>query len=278
MDSLYRTPSGEKAIQDFYSRILAKWTWPHQERYINTRFGRTFIIESGPASAPVLILQHDAGSNSLSWSGDIPLFARHFRVIALDIPGDPGRSAPNRLSWQDNSYAEWLDEALTSLSLTRVSLLGLSQEGRNALKYATYRHQKVEKLVLLSPAGVTRDRSSFLIKAIWFSLLGMRGRRSLIKMTFGKIPADPEAVAFMELIFTHYRSRFDSLQLFKATDLKKLIMPVLLVGGKLDAIRDVTAIELRLNQHLPQLKSRIYPDRGHVLVNIAGDILPFLAH
>jgi pimeloyl-ACP methyl ester carboxylesterase len=53
-------------------------------------------------------------------------------------------------------------------------------------------------------------------------------------------------------------------------------MPVLLLGGEQDAIRDCRAIAARLQRLLPQLRAEILPQMGHVLVGLASLIAPFL--
>ena len=208
--------------------------------------------------------------------GDIPALAKSNRVYAIDIPGDPGRSAPSRPNWNGNGYVEWLEDILTGLKIEKTALIGLSQGGWNALKFASRHPEKVSKLVLLSPAGVVNDRPSFLFKAILYSLAGKKGVLALSRLTFGKMEMSEEAIKFMNVILTHFKSRFERLRLFSDMELSRLSMPVLLIGGRLDAIRDVDKINHRLVKSIPRLKSCIYPDQGHVLINQADAILPFL--
>jgi len=56
----------------------------------------------------------------------------------------------------------------------------------------------------------------------------------------------------------------------------RITMPILLMGGAQDPLRNVEKISARLSQLQPQLVTRILPNRGHVLVNIAEQIIPFL--
>jgi hypothetical protein len=50
----------------------------------------------------------------------------------------------------------------------------------------------------------------------------------------------------------------------------------LLLGGAQDPIRNVPGIAARMSPLVPQLKVRIFPERGHVLVNMAGEVTAFL--
>ena len=131
--SIYRTPEGESEILSFYDEVLSHWPVPVQTRTIDTRHGHTFVISSGEASAPPLVLLHGAASNATSWVGQIARYAQEFRVYAVDIPGEPGRSTQNRPSWHGPGYAEWLEDVQLSGSNVGDAYLHLADEIDDAL-------------------------------------------------------------------------------------------------------------------------------------------------
>jgi pimeloyl-ACP methyl ester carboxylesterase len=261
---------------EYYGRILGLWPEPRKTSFIPTRHGDTFIIASGKETLPPLFLLHGSCSNAVSWIGEVGGYSQHFRTYAVDIPGEPGRSAPNRPSWNSPAYAEWMEDLLDSLKISRTSLSGLSQGGWTALKFATVHPERVEKLVLLTPAGVTPDRTSFLFRAILLSMLGQPGARALNRYTLGKDEIGQEGEQYMEAIMTHFRPRIGSLAKFTDEELSRLTMPVLLLGGAQDRIRNVAGIAARMSPLVPHLKVRIFPDRGHVLVNTSEVVSGFL--
>ena len=59
-------------------------------------------------------------------------------------------------------------------------------------------------------------------------------------------------------------------------ELSNLTMPVLLLGGSEDIIRSPYKIEKRLKKLLSNVKSKIFDNRGHVLVDVSNIILPFI--
>ena len=109
---LYKSPAGEADVMALYDRVLSSWPVPHDDSRLTTRFGETFIIASGSRESPPLILLHGACSNAVSWIGEVGKYSQYFRTYAVDIPGDPGRSAPNRPSWNSVEYAEWLADGI----------------------------------------------------------------------------------------------------------------------------------------------------------------------
>jgi pimeloyl-ACP methyl ester carboxylesterase len=273
---LYKSFAGEAEVMAWYDKVLSHWPVPHDDSRLDTRFGETFIIASGSRELPPLILLHGACSNAVSWIGEVVTYSRYFRTYSVDIPGDPGRSASNRLSWNSSAYAEWLADVFDGLNIRQSSLLGLSQGGWNALLFAALYPERVRKLVLLSPAGVTSDRASFLARAILYSLLGKRGASALNHYILESNTIDPAAIAYMNVIMTHFKPRIEPLKIFSDSDLERLTMPVLLLGGAHDKIRDVSQISARMKKVLPHLTTHIFPDKGHVLVNTAQEIIPFL--
>lgn len=275
-ESIYKSPAGEKEIMALYEAVLVHWPIPSQTFTLPTRHGNTFIIAGGETTAPPLILLHGSASNAVSWAGDVSVYASRFRVYAVDIPGDPGKSAPNRLPWDGPGYAEWLADVLDGLNIQATALLGLSHGGWTTLKFAVHYPERVNKMVLLTPGGIMPTRPSFILRAVFFSLLGRWGAQKLNRFVFGRQPIHPDALKFMDAIMTHFRARIDKEYLFSDAELARLNMPILVLGGTEDVIRPVDQIIARLRKFAPQLQAEMIPEMGHVLVGTTERIIPFL--
>jgi pimeloyl-ACP methyl ester carboxylesterase len=274
---IYKTAEGQGVVMALYDRVLARWPVAFEALNIDTRHGRTSAIASGEASAPPLVLLHGSCSNAVSWIGDVEAYSRHFRVYAVDLPGEPGRSSPNRPPWAGPAFAEWLEDLLDGLACPKASLLGISQGGWTALRFATHRPERVGRLVLLAPGGVTPARMSFLLRAIPLSMLGRRGAEALNRITFGDQPIAEEAVVFMNAIMTHLKPRIGAQVIFTDAELRRLTMPVLLIAGARDALFASEKTAARLEKLLPQFTVHMLPEAGHVLHGLAAEIMPFLA-
>jgi pimeloyl-ACP methyl ester carboxylesterase len=124
------------AILSSYNQLLAKCSVPYEELIIDTRYGKTYIIASGEKSLPPLILLHGSGSNSSMWIGDIAKYSKHYRVYAVDIPGDPGKSEEKQYSLKSPAYSEWMDDILRSLQLQKASFIGISLGAWMAINFA----------------------------------------------------------------------------------------------------------------------------------------------
>lgn len=276
IETIYRSPAGERAVMAAYDAALAAYWPPHETLTVPTRYGETFVVAARDAAAPPLVMLHGAGSNSAVWAGDAAVYAADFRVLAVDLIGEPGKSAPSRPPWDGPAFAEWLADALDGLGLERAILLGLSQGGWTALKFAVTRPERVERLVLLAPGGIRPDRSSFLLKAVGLSLLGRRGRDRLQRSVIGDAPMPREVEAYMTLIMDEFKPRIGKLPIFTDEELRRLAMPVLMIGGDRDVIRDEVAIAGRLEALLPDVQTVIIAGAGHAIVDVTKYVRPFL--
>jgi pimeloyl-ACP methyl ester carboxylesterase len=105
------------------------------------------------AGAP-LVLLHGIGLDRRSWDPVVPALARHFDVIAVDLPGfgdsPSGQAGPSQAS--PRALAEAVAGLLTELGVTTPHLAGNSLGGWVALELAALR--PVASLTLLSPAGL----------------------------------------------------------------------------------------------------------------------------
>ena len=81
---------------------------------------------------------------------------------------------------------------------------------------------------------------------------------------------------YMNLIFTHFRSRMDPLPLLTDAELRDLTMPVLLLTGARDAVFDSEKTVARFEQLVDEAQVRLLPTAGHALVNLAPIVLRFL--
>jgi pimeloyl-ACP methyl ester carboxylesterase len=273
---IYKSAAGRQAIMARYEEALGNWALPYETKRIATRHGETFVIASGDPAAPPLLLLHGAGTNSAIWAGDVGEYGRFYHTYAADLPGEPGKSSPNRPPWEGPAFAEWVEDLLDGLGIETAAIVGISQGGWTALKFAAAHPERTTKLVLICPGGVVPDRVSFILRAIPLSLLGKWGTRPMTRLLFGDRTPPEGVIEIMTLINRHFKPRLGVLPLFSDDELARLTMPVFLLGGDKDAMRDTVKIAARLERVVPHLKVEIAPGGGHALLDTAVPILDFL--
>jgi pimeloyl-ACP methyl ester carboxylesterase len=282
MSSLYRTPAGAQLIALRYREFLRFWPQPNQQFHVPTRFGETFVVSCGADNAPPLLLLHGAGANSAMWIGDAAAWSARFKVYAIDAIGEPGFSAEARPPLNSDAYALWLDDVLQALHMDRFSVIGLSLGGWLALSYATRRPARVDRLVLIVPAGIGRQRWSFLVKILPLLLLGDWGRKKAMQIVVGGAPVastdgHQAYMEFMAMVQRHFRSRKERMPIFSDSALRQLTMPVLAILGGKDVILDSHETKARLARTVPHAVIRYLPDLGHGVFGERAAILDFLA-
>ncbi|MEV5410249.1 alpha/beta fold hydrolase [Thermopolyspora sp. NPDC052614] len=280
MSAIYASPEGEQAIKRHYRDLLDRWPVPSEHLRVPTSQGETFVVTCGPADAPPVVLLHGSGTNSAMWLGDIPDWAPHLRLYAVDIVGEPGLSAPSRPALNSQESSRWLGDVLEGLSLDHTAFVGASLGGWTALDFATRHPERVERLALLCPGGIGRQKIGVLLASVLLLPLGNRGRNAAMRMALGpNIPATPKAKDFtdyIQLIHRNFRPRHEQLPVFGDDALARLTMPVMATLGAHDRMLDSHATRRRLEQAVPHARIDFLPDAGHLIAGRSLPILDFL--
>ncbi|HSS24649.1 MAG TPA: alpha/beta hydrolase [Mycobacterium sp.] len=107
-------------------------------------------------SGPAILLIHGIGDNSTTWEGIHAKLAQRFTVIAPDLLGH-GKSDKPRADYSVAAYANGMRDLLSVLDIERVTIVGHSLGGGVAMQFAYQFPQLVERLILVSAGGVTKD-------------------------------------------------------------------------------------------------------------------------
>jgi pimeloyl-ACP methyl ester carboxylesterase len=280
MSAIYSSDTGARAVRERYLQFLDRWPVQAERLTLPTREGETFVMASGPKDAPALLLFHGSGANATMWMRDVAQWSKHFRVFAVDMIGEPGLSAPSRPPLASDAYALWLDDVMQGLGLERASIVGVSLGGWLALDYATRRPERVERLVLLCPGGVGRQKKAWML-FLPLMFLGAWGRRKMRERILGRAPSDSSPAMqqmgeFISLIFASFRPRRDRLPTFSDAALQRLAMKLLVILGGRDVLLDTRETRRRFARNVKTADIRVIPDAGHLIRDQTQPILEFL--
>lgn len=115
--SVFKTEAGRDKIRAYYNAVLSNF--PFHQRYVDTAFGKTFMLMAGQEPSPPIILLHGSCSNSAFWFPEILGLSQSFRVYAVDILGEAGNSAEYRPDIGTDAFALWLREVFGALGLEK---------------------------------------------------------------------------------------------------------------------------------------------------------------
>lgn len=280
MGSVFKTPEGEREVLTFYEGLLRHWPVAGRQHRLTTRFGETFVMDSGALDLPALVLLHGTAANAASWIADVELLSAHFRVLCVDIIGDAGLSTQVRPSFATDAHAQWLNDVLDGLQLRSAAFMGTSLGGYLALDYATRCPDRVTHLIVLNPGGVGRHRN-ILLWALPLLMLGPWGRRKMLERIGGPAPAvmPPEGRAILDLsglIFRHFKPRTEALPQVDDEALRRLTMPVLAILGGKDVFVDNQGTKERLEASVSDLTIDYWPKGYHFIPAQGARIVDFI--
>lgn len=139
--------------------------------------GTRLYYENEETGAPLLFV-HGLGSSTRDWHEQVGPFAKHYRVLRIDLRGH-GRSDRPEGPYHMATFAREVAVALQRLDAAPAHVVGLSMGGMVALQLAADAPQLVRSLVVVNSAADMRLRTW---RDVWFYLsrrtavqgLGMR--------------------------------------------------------------------------------------------------------
>jgi pimeloyl-ACP methyl ester carboxylesterase len=111
--------------------------------------------EFGNNNSQTVVLLHGIGAAIECWETLIPILSIYFHTYALDFLGF-GKSSKPIIRYSPDIYTSLVNKFIQHHDIEHFSLIGHSMGGGIALNYTVNHPQRVEKLVLLSSAGLGR--------------------------------------------------------------------------------------------------------------------------
>jgi pimeloyl-ACP methyl ester carboxylesterase len=119
----------------------------------------TRYAEAGPADAPAVLMLHGTGGHWETFASNLGPMSKQFRCIAIDMVGN-GFSGKPDIDYEIPVYVDHAFATLDVLGIERASVIGTSLGSWVAARSALTDPDRVEKLVLMSPAGLVATESN----------------------------------------------------------------------------------------------------------------------
>ena len=142
---LYTPDKQEAALRAIYARPPSI--------FVDVLGVRLHLRDTGPRTAPAVILLHGFGSSLQTWDEWARDLERDHRVLRYDLPGFGLTGADPSGDYTDARGIAVLVALMDRLGLARASIVGNSMGGRIAWTFAALHPERTEKLVLISPDG-----------------------------------------------------------------------------------------------------------------------------
>jgi pimeloyl-ACP methyl ester carboxylesterase len=232
------------------SQDLDEWGSRHAPgKFIDLEGHITHYLEKGTGEPVILI--HGFFYNSCMWEKNIDVLAEYFRVFAIDLWGF-GYSTREPLDYGYPLYEKQLCAFMDALGIEKATLIGQSMGGGTCLQLAANRRDRVEKLVLVSPAGLPNPYpfiASFpTLPGVGEFLLQMPGnlsrrialwnfffdRNLITDSDFEKVTLPHKIKGSNEVMLRILRARFFDTLITEIKSLGDADIPTLIVWGRED--------------------------------------------
>jgi pimeloyl-ACP methyl ester carboxylesterase len=263
--------------------------WREHQRWVQTSEGPVNAIDLGTPDDPTpFVWVHGLSGSWQNWLENLPHFARHHRCIAFDLPGFGASPMPRSREITIKGYGRLVAELLDRMGVPGAAVVvGNSMGGFISAELAIAEPERVERLVLVSAAGLTVEHQRFepglaalrRTEAVlaWYG--GQIAKRSdwltsrprLRKLALGFVLAHPDRLP-APLLAEQVRgtgkpgfvAALDALTNYPIRDrLPDIACPTLIVWGTRDRlvpVRDAWEFE-RL---IPDSRAVVWRDTGHV--------------
>ena len=266
----FRSDAARRRYLAAYDAALEYWPAAPSHQDIETTFGTTHVLMSGPAMGTPIVLLHAIAVSSPAWYADIAALSAAHPVYAIDTITDPGRSSQSAPVRNGDDFAAWLSEVLGALHLDGVHLVGLSYGGWLALNHARHSSNGIASITCVDPVGALgRPKTLFMIKMVPDSLLALAKsekaiHRLLALLNNGAVPTQP----LLELSVAGLRT-FVAKQPFPKRmsdeDLHSITLPTLVFLCEHSPVNDARRAAERARRCIPNVTVEVVADSGHML-------------
>lgn len=265
----FKSSKSEAEYVSAYDAVLKLWPVPFEEIDIITRFGTTHVIASGSIGSPSLLVLHATGVSSTMWFPNIGALSSAYRVYAVDVIGDPGKSRQSRLLRDREDCANWLGDVMQGLGLKQTNIGGLSYGGWHALNFSLFFPDRVNKIVALAPGASILPFSwpvLLLLRLLPYLPIKPNPLRSFFNKGFhpNELFAGQFAIAVKHF---RYADPTESIftNVFSDAELSSINIPTLFIVGENEVIYNPVAAIEKVNQLMPNVEPKLVPNAGHLV-------------
>ncbi|MCC5944904.1 MAG: alpha/beta hydrolase [Bernardetiaceae bacterium] len=245
-----------------------------------------------------LLFVHGLGGSAAHWQRNLDELAAHNRCIVIDLPGYGDSEAPQKQNIKAEDlidfFAESIGQLAEKLNLNAFVLIGHSMGGLISANFTLKYPQKVQKLILASPAGIEHFSTvqKTMIKSFSKSKLFENQSESDIRnayaQNFYSMPAQAEALIQKRLalqadakkrrIYAQWIEKCIVAMLANPVreQLAHIEIPCLVIYGEQDKLIPNPYLNKHLKTHnIANIAADKLPYAKVVLVPEAGHLLPF---
>ena len=268
---------------------------------------RIHFRDEGRPDNPVIVLLHGFNGSLFNFERLVPLLAKDFRLISIDLPGFGLTGAIPSANYTTESFMDTVTSLTNQLGIEKFLIAGNSMGGGVAWRYTLEHPAKVEGLILLASSGVgskedvkkfeERENNPPIVWKLMNSTLFKKflnyytpkffATEGLKRSVYDQKFADADhANQFHDLVLLKgSRNAILSMtmggrrQMYGPESLSKITSPTLVIHGEEDNIIGFERSSV-FKENIDNAEIKIYPEIGHLPmyedpVRTANDIIKF---
>ncbi|MEA2315157.1 MAG: hypothetical protein QOI03_1849 [Solirubrobacteraceae bacterium] len=261
--------------------------WREHQRWVSVEGQPVNVIELGTPRAQPVVFVHGLSGCWQNWLEQLPAFAAEHRVIALDLPGFGSSPMPAK-EISIAGYARLLDRLLDQLGIDAAAVVGNSMGGFVGAELAIAFPERVERLVLVSAAGISTYGDRRVVRA----MPALRRAERILAASAAWVAAKSDAVAVrprlrvaaMNLVVAHpsrlpgaliaeqirgagkpgfLQALADLMDYDVRERLSEIACPTLIVWGEKDRLIGVRDADV-FAELIPNSRKVLFADTGHM--------------
>lgn len=214
------------------------------EKFIKVNRSNIRYLEEGHSERN-LILMHGLGGYAERWSNLIPFLKEKFHIFAPDLLGY-GQSDKPSVDYTPELFVKFVFEFIEALNIKKTCMIGTSLGGQIVAECAATQVSTIEKIVLISPAGIMRKSTPTLDA---YTMAALYPTKESVKTAYQMMVGPGKQVSEISIErFVNNMSRPNAKMAFLSTllglknapdifdKLERIKIPTLLIWGKEDKL------------------------------------------
>lgn len=266
---MFKSQKGKEEILQLYDAKLESLNVNYDYITLQTSFGITKIVATGnPKNPPIIVVHGSNGCAPIALETYSNLHKK-YRVFAVDVLAQPNKSAETRLSMKDDSYGVWMNEIISILGISSVTLAGFSFGGLIILKTLEYNETSIKEVYLTAPAYIVNGNP---FKALFNVFIPMKRYMKTKNVKYVEkflsqlfTDRDEFAIEFLSKVFLEFEMDFTPVPIITAKKAGKITTPINLFAAQDDIMFPGNKMIKRAAKIFPSLrKSTLIEQSKHV--------------
>jgi pimeloyl-ACP methyl ester carboxylesterase len=215
-----------------------------EEKFVTVNRNKIRYLEDGQSDRN-LILMHGLGGYAERWDNILPFLNKKFHIYVPDLIGY-GQSDKPSVDYTPEFFVKFVFDFVETLGIKKTFMIGTSLGGQIVAECAATQKSIIERIVLISPAGIMRKSTPTLDA---YTMAALYPTKESVKTAYQMMVGPGKQISEISIErFVNNMSRPNAKMAFLSTllglknapdifdKLAKITVPTLLVWGKEDKL------------------------------------------